>query len=153
MMLAETHYKYQIEAELIPFRDLLLGLFFVTVGMQIDLQAVSENIGWIVLAAVVIMVIKFAVILFFMRFSRAPDAVKTALALSQVGEFSLAVFALASSGGLLDPRSVQIILSAVVLSMVFSVLFSPTYAESRTYSTGSRRWCRFSTRQDSEIIS
>ncbi|WP_457593169.1 cation:proton antiporter [Hydrogenimonas sp.] len=122
MMLAETHYKYQIEAELIPFRDLLLGLFFVTVGMQIDLAAVSQNIGWIVLAALVIMVVKFVVILFFLRFfTRLRVAIKTALALSQVGEFSLAVFALASSSDLLDPISVQILLSAVVLSMILSV--------------------------------
>ena len=122
MMLAETKYKYQIEAELIPFRDLLLGLFFVTVGMQIDLAVVSKNIGWIVAAAFVIMIAKFFVILFFLRFfTRFRVAIKTALALSQVGEFSLAVFALASSSDLLDPESVQILLSAVVLSMILSV--------------------------------
>ncbi|WP_456402294.1 cation:proton antiporter [Hydrogenimonas sp.] len=122
MMLAETHYKYQIEAELIPFRDLLLGLFFVTVGMQIDLGVVARNIGWIVVVAVGIMVVKFAIILVFLRFfTRLRVAIKTALALSQVGEFSLAVFALASANDLLEPEAVQILLGAVVLSMILSV--------------------------------
>ncbi len=122
MMLAETKYKYQIEAELIPFRDLLLGLFFVTVGMQIDLAVVAKNLGWIAAVSLAIMVVKFAIILFFLRFfTRMRVALKTALALSQVGEFSLAVFALASSSELLDPRSVQILLSSVVLSMIMSV--------------------------------
>ncbi len=122
MMLAETKYKYQIEAELIPFRDLLLGLFFVTVGMQIDLNTVFKNIDLVAFCAISIMVVKFCIILFFLHFfTRFRAAVKAALALSQVGEFSLAVFALASTNDLLEPRSVQILLAAVVLSMIVSV--------------------------------
>ncbi len=122
MMLAETHYKYKIEAELVPFRDILLGLFFVTVGMQIDLHAVAANIGWILLVAVAVMAMKFAVIFFFLRFFTRPRvALKTALALSQVGEFALAVFALAQANHLLDVRLTQILLSAIIISMVLSV--------------------------------
>ncbi len=122
MMLAETHYKYRIEAELVPFRDLLLGLFFVTVGMQIDLAIVWQNIGWIVLVAVLVMVVKFLVIFGFLRFFTRPRvALKTALALAQVGEFALAVFALAQANHLLDMRTTQILLAAIILSMIASV--------------------------------
>jgi CPA2 family monovalent cation:H+ antiporter-2 len=122
MMIAETHYKYQIEAELAPFRDLLLGLFFATVGMQIDLHIVAENIGWILLVTLIVMSIKFGVILLFMRFFTRPRvALKTALALSQVGEFALAVFSLAQSNLLISIKESQILLSAVVISMVISV--------------------------------
>lgn len=122
MMLAETHYKYKIEAELVPFRDLLLGLFFVTVGMQIDLRVVAENIGWIFLVAAMAMTLKFITIFFFLRFFTRPRvALKTALALAQVGEFALAVFALAQANNLLDVRITQIMLSAIIISMVLSV--------------------------------
>jgi CPA2 family monovalent cation:H+ antiporter-2 len=122
MMLAETHYKYKIEAELVPFRDILLGLFFVTVGMQIDLPTVWRNIGWILLVVVVVMALKFATVFLFLRFfSRPRVAFKTALALSQVGEFALAVFALAQANGLIDMRITQILLGAIILSMVASV--------------------------------
>ncbi|WP_353661627.1 cation:proton antiporter [Hydrogenimonas sp. SS33] len=122
MMLAETHYKYQIEAELIPFRDLLLGLFFVTVGLQIDLHAVAQNIGWIVLVTLAVMAVKFGTLFLLLRlFTRARVALKTALTLSQVGEFALAIFALAQANGLIEARITQILLSAVILSMIVSV--------------------------------
>jgi CPA2 family monovalent cation:H+ antiporter-2 len=122
MMLAETHYKYQIEAELVPFRDLLLGLFFVTVGMQIDLQIVAQNIGQILLVTLVVMVAKFGIIFLFLRFfTRLRIAMKTALALAQVGEFALAVFSLAQANLLIDGEQAQILLSAIVISMVLSV--------------------------------
>jgi len=122
MMLAETHYKYQIEAELVPFRDLLLGLFFVTVGMQIDLQVVTQNIGQILLVTLIVMAAKFGIIYLFLRFfTRLRIAMKTALALAQVGEFALAVFSLAQANLLIDGEQAQILLSAVVISMVLSV--------------------------------
>ncbi|RUM44857.1 MAG: hypothetical protein DSY46_04635 [Hydrogenimonas sp.] len=122
MMLAETHYKYQIEAELVPFRDLLLGLFFVTVGMQIDLQVVAQNIGQILLVTLIVMAVKFGIIYLFLRFfTRLRIAMKTALALAQVGEFALAVFSLAQANLLIDGEQAQILLSAVVISMVLSV--------------------------------
>ncbi|WP_456453065.1 cation:proton antiporter domain-containing protein, partial [Hydrogenimonas sp.] len=79
MMLAETHYKYKIEAELVPFRDILLGLFFVTVGMQIDLKVVAQNLGWIFLVAAVVMALKFVTVYAFLRFFTRPRvALKTA---------------------------------------------------------------------------
>ena len=122
MMLAETHYKYKIEAELVPFRDLLLGLFFTTVGMQIDLAVVAQNIGWILVIALVVMAMKFGTIFLFLRFFTRPRvALKTALTLSQVGEFALAVFALAQANGLLDMRITQVMLSAIIVSMIVSV--------------------------------
>lgn len=122
MLLAETHFKYQIESELIPFRDLLMGLFFVTVGMQIKLPVILENIGPILLVAVGIMLLKSMVIFGFLRFfSRLRTAFKTGLALAQVGEFALAIFSLALADRLLEPQTVQILFGATVLSMIASV--------------------------------
>jgi CPA2 family monovalent cation:H+ antiporter-2 len=123
MMIAETKYKYQIEADLVPFRDLLLGLFFISVGLQINIQVVYENFFLIIGLTAAILLAK-AVILFLMIsvFSFAKRAMKTALALAQVGEFSFAVLALAASSNLLDEFIIQILISVVVTSLIFTSL-------------------------------
>jgi len=121
MLLAETTFKYQIESELIPFRDLLMGLFFVTVGMQINLNYVTSHLGMIVLAATGIMLAKFVIIFAFLRFfSGIRTALKTALALGQIGEFAFAVFTLAMADGLLPSETVQLLFGATVISMIVS---------------------------------
>ncbi len=121
MLIAETKFKYQVEADLIPFRDLLLGVFFVTIGMQIDLMIVWKYFFIIFMFVVVILFIKSIVIysiLYF--FSQKRTALKSAIAISQVGEFSLAIFALAQNSALLDPTHNQILISTVVLSMILT---------------------------------
>lgn len=62
-MIADTIYKYQVEADLIPFRDLLLGVFFVSVGLQIEMQAVIDNAFSAIGLAIIIMLAKMAVII------------------------------------------------------------------------------------------
>lgn len=123
MMIAETKYKYQIEADLVPFRDLLLGLFFISVGLQINFEVVVDNFFIIILLTVAILLSK-AIILFLMItvFSFPKRAMKTALALAQVGEFSFAVLALASASNLLDDYIIQILISVVVISLIFTSL-------------------------------
>jgi CPA2 family monovalent cation:H+ antiporter-2 len=119
MMLAETKYKYQIEADLVPFRDLLLGVFFITVGMQIDLDVVREYIFEILGIVVAVMLIKALVIYLIMLFtSHKRIALKTAISIAQVGEFSLAVFELARANSLVDPTINQMLIVAVVVSMI-----------------------------------
>ncbi|MBE0490923.1 MAG: cation:proton antiporter [Sulfurospirillum sp.] len=121
IMLAETKYKHQIEADLIPFRDLLLGLFFITIGMQIDVQIIFDYFFWILFLLFAIMAIKSAIIfVLLINYTNARTAFKAALSISQVGEFSLAVFALASSSDLMDPVNNQILIVTVVLSMILT---------------------------------
>ena len=121
MLIAETKYKYQIEADLVPFRDILLGLFFITVGIQVNIDFVVNNILTIVSLAVSILLFK-AILIFgvISIFSLKKRAFKTALALAQVGEFSFAVFALASSSSLIDSNLHQTMLSVVILSLIFT---------------------------------
>ncbi len=123
MLIAESKYKYQIEADLVPFRDILLGLFFITVGLQINLDVVSANFFTIIALTVAILLTK-AVIIFGITvfFSFPKRAFKTALALAQVGEFSFAVFALAKSYQLVNDEVLQILISVVVVSLVFTSL-------------------------------
>ena len=118
MMMAETQYKHQIEVDLIPFRDLLLGLFFITVGMQINFVVVLSNI-WLVLGLVFsIMVVKAIVVFAVLNiYLKRRVAAKTALSVCQIGEFALAVFGLMTTRNLLDVQTAQIFIAASVISM------------------------------------
>ena len=119
MMIADTIYKYQVEADLIPFRDILLGVFFISVGLQIDLNVVSENVVDVVILGLVVMAVKAAMIVLIMSFATdMKTALKTGLTLAQVGEFSLVVFSLLLANQMLDPTSIQIVMAAIVLSMI-----------------------------------
>ena len=121
MMIADTIYKYQVEADLIPFRDLLLGVFFVSIGLQIDLNIVMSNILPVILLCIAAMIIKticIFTILFFISGKRA--ALKTAITLSQIGEFSLVVFSLLLASNMMDPISVQVLMVVIVLTMILT---------------------------------
>ncbi len=121
MTIAETKYKYAIESDLVPFRDILLGVFFVTIGMQIDLSVILSY-GHVILGLLVAVLLLKASILYMLLlpFIQKRTALKTALALFQVGEFSLAIFALANQNGLLDDTTNQILIIMVVISMIIT---------------------------------
>jgi CPA2 family monovalent cation:H+ antiporter-2 len=119
MIIAETHYHHKVESDIAPFKDLLLGTFFVTVGIKIDLAFFATHIGEILGLLIIILLIKSAIIFGVLRiYSKAKTAFKTAIALSQVGEFSFAIFALAGNNRILDPQLVQLLVLVAVLSLV-----------------------------------
>jgi len=121
MMIADTIYKYQVEADLIPFKDLLLGVFFVSVGLQIDINVVLANAISVVLLSIGIMFVKGLSIFAIFSFSNNnKSALKTALTLSQIGEFSLVVFSLVLANQMMDPTSVQVLMVVIILSMVMT---------------------------------
>ena len=118
MIIAETEYKHRIEADLIPFRDILLGLFFISIGMQISIQVITSQILTILAITLGSMIIKAVVIFVFLRINQSPRvAFKTAVTLAQVGEFALAIFGLMATHGLLDTNTSQILITASVISM------------------------------------
>ena len=121
MIIAETHYKHQVEADLIPFRDLLLGLFFITVGMQIDFDIIYRY--WIWIAGLLIF-LSFAkmLIIFILLKSTTTNRVslKTALALFQLGEFGLVVLELAGSKNLIDNTFSQVLIITIIISMIIT---------------------------------
>jgi len=121
ILIAETKYKYQIEADLVPFRDILLGLFFITVGIQVNINFVISNFFTIISLAASILLLKAIIIFAFISiFSIKKRAFKTALALAQVGEFSFAVFALASASSLISDNLHQMMISVVIISLLFT---------------------------------
>jgi len=121
MIIAETRYKHQVEADLIPFRDLLLGVFFITVGMQIDFSIIAAYYGSILGLLLLFTLVKISIIfLLLVQSTGKRVALKTALALFQLGEFGLVVFELASKKNLIDPTVSQILIVTITISMVIT---------------------------------
>lgn len=123
MMISETIYKYQVEADLIPFRDLLLGVFFVSVGLQIDFNIVMAHLFQVIVFGVGIMLVKMVCAFAILRkASDGKTAFKSALAIAQVGEFALVVFSMLLDSSMLDPVFVQILMVITIISMVSTPL-------------------------------
>ncbi len=120
MLIAETEFRYQVEEDIAPFRDVLLGLFFVTIGMALDLAVVAANIGWVLALLVVPVVVKLALIVGLARAFGSPlaTAMRTGLYLAQAGELALVMLALAAQNQIVDGAVMQIVLAAMVLSML-----------------------------------
>ena len=120
MLISETEYRYRVEEDIKPFRDVLLGLFFVTVGMLLDLRVVASQ-WWLVLGLLVLIVGgKLALIGFLSRaFGSAPaTALRVAIALAQGGEFGFVLLALAADQAIAPAPVLQSLLAAMVLSMI-----------------------------------
>ena len=121
MIIAETKYHHKVEADIGPFKDLLLGTFFITVGLKIDVLYFLDHITLIFGLLIGILFVKTVIIFVVMNFSsKRQNAMKTALSLSQVGEFSFAIFALASTANLIENGLMNVLVLVVVVSMIFT---------------------------------
>lgn len=122
MLISETEYRYQVEDDIKPFRDVLLGLFFVTIGMRLDLMQVMQNWGDVVLLLLAIVVGKVVLVGALAKAfgSSRPTAVRTALGLAQAGEFGFVLLAQAADLKLLGAEITQPVLAAMVLSMLIA---------------------------------
>jgi len=126
LLLGETEYGHQIEIDLDPFKGLLLGLFFVTVGMTIDLREIAAQALYVFAAVIGLLAIK-AVTLFgaarVLGVSRALS-LEVALILAQAGEFAFVVIALARGNGLFAEPLAQFVTAVVGISMILTPLLS-----------------------------
>ena len=124
MIIAETKYHHKVESDIAPFKDLLLGTFFVVVGMKIDILYFIDNVGLIVGIFLAVFILKSIMTYAMLRFtSKHRRSLKAALALSQVGEFSFVIFALASVGGLMEEELAQLLVLVVIFSMIVTPFF------------------------------
>jgi CPA2 family monovalent cation:H+ antiporter-2 len=120
MLISETEYRYQVEADIKPFRDVLLGLFFVTVGMKLNVALVLDNLVWVAVALLVLIVFKALLIAGLSRLfgSDSGAALRTGLDLAQGGEFGFVLLSLAAPLHLVPEATLQTALAAMVLSML-----------------------------------
>jgi len=124
MMLGETEFRHQIAADIRPFQDVLLGLFFITVGMQLNLGLLPPLWPWILLIVLGLVVGKGPLIALLTRLAGYDNevALRTGMILAHGGEFGFALLALALSNGLLTRTDSQPILAAIVISMALTPL-------------------------------
>ncbi len=124
MLISETLYRHQVEADIRPFRDVLLGLFFITIGALLDLAIVWQRIEWVVLVLAGLVAGKGLLMLAVARLSGADTSVafRTAAQLAQAGEFGFVLLTLASEQRLLAPEVVQPSLAGMLLSMLIAPL-------------------------------
>jgi CPA2 family monovalent cation:H+ antiporter-2 len=124
MLISETEFRYQVEEDIKPFRDVLLGLFFVTIGMMLDLRGVARHPLELIALLVVPVGAKLALIILLARAFGAPlaTALRTGFYLAQAGEFALVMLALASSNTLVSPEFMQLVLASMIVSMLIAPL-------------------------------
>ena len=120
MLISETEYRFQVEQDIKPFRDVLLGLFFVTVGMQLDLKLVAANFAMVGAMFLVLTAAKLVLITALSRGFGSPSgtALRVGLALAQGGEFGFVLLPLAGYAGVVDAAMLQPFLAAMILSML-----------------------------------
>jgi monovalent cation:proton antiporter-2 (CPA2) family protein len=119
VMLAESPYRNEIETDVEPFRSILLGLFFISVGMMLDLAVVAERPLFVVAVAAAVIVSKSILIAGLARLfgNNWPRSVRLGLLLSQAGEFGFVLFAQATAAGLVLPAAASLFGAVVTLSM------------------------------------
>ncbi len=120
MLISETEYRHQVEEDIKPFRDVLLGLFFITIGMLLNVPLVLQNWWLVLLLLIGPVLLKFGLITALAKFFGASTgvALRTGLGLAQAGEFGFVLLNQAGGLNLVDPLLVQMILASMVLSML-----------------------------------
>ena len=141
MLVSETEYKHQVETDIRPFHDILLGLFFITIGMLLDWRIVFERWPLVLLLTTVPVVFKLVMITVLARGLGASDgtALRTGLYLAQAGEFGLVVLTLAQQNKLVSSAMLNPILASMVLSM-FATPFMIMYANRIVMKFVSSEW-------------
>lgn len=129
MLISETEYKHQVETDIRPFHDVLLGLFFISIGMMLDWRLVFDRWGLVLVLVVVPVLFKLGLVaLLAWQFGATPGvSLRTGLYLAQAGEFGFVLLTLASQNGLVPPRLLNPALASMVLSMLatpFIIMYS-----------------------------
>ncbi|MGA0543355.1 monovalent cation:proton antiporter-2 (CPA2) family protein [Neotabrizicola sp. VNH66] len=124
VLLSESSFRHQLEADVEPFRGLLLGLFFLGVGMALDLNIIAANWAVIVISVPAFMILKMLVIYGVARLTRAPrsEAVERAVLMAQGGEFAFVLYASATQFGILEPEWNANLTAIIIISMVLTPL-------------------------------
>ena len=120
MLIAETDFKHRVESDIRPFHDVLLGLFFITIGMKLDWEVLYQQWGWVIFLSLIPVVAKAALVFVLARLNgmAAGVSLRTAIYLAQAGEFGFVLLSLGQARQLVPHEWVSPILAAMVLSMI-----------------------------------
>ncbi|MBA4381672.1 MAG: potassium transporter [Sideroxydans sp.] len=141
MLISETEYRYQVEEDIKPFRDVLLGLFFVTIGMMLDVHAIIIGWGWILLLLLILIPFKALVVAALVRGFGGSwgSALRTGIGLAQAGEFGFVLLTLAGGVSLLPTDVMQNVLAAMLISMLIAP-FLIQYSEAIVRRLSPEEW-------------
>jgi len=122
MLISETEYRYQVEEDIRPFRDILLGFFFITVGMKLQLSVLFDRSLDVLLLLALLIPAKLAIVFALARAfgHRAGESLRGALALAQGGEFGFVLLSLSGNLGLVSSSTEQAAIAAVLISMLIA---------------------------------
>jgi CPA2 family monovalent cation:H+ antiporter-2 len=122
VMLAESSYRHELEADIEPFRGLLLALFFIAVGLSLEVEVILDNLLFILPGVAVFMLVKAGVVYTLARLwgSSHNDAIRIAFLLPQGGEFGFVLFTTATAAGLFSSSTASLLIAAVTLSMALT---------------------------------
>lgn len=122
MLISETEYRYQVEDDIRPFRDILLGFFFITIGMKLNIQVLQSSWLMILVLCALLIVLKAGVLYGIGRYMKenSSDSTKTALYLAQGGEFGFVMLAISGALGLISLNLQQAAIAAILLSMILA---------------------------------
>jgi len=120
MLISETEYRYQVEEDIKPFRDVLLGLFFVTIGMKLDLGEVVGDLGWVLLVVIGLIICKAWIVVVLARVFEGDwgVALRSGIGLAQAGEFGFVLLTLTDDAHLVNVEVLQICLASMLISML-----------------------------------
>ncbi len=141
VILADSEYRHQIEADLAPFVGLLLGLFFITIGMSLDIYVLRDEYKMVLSVAAMLVVIKFIIMYLLARWRGFPvhSSRRVAIVLSQGGEFAFVLLGAGVIANVLEPEHAKILILAVTLSMISTpllLLLDEIYMKSRKENDG-----------------
>ena len=124
VLLSESSFRHQLEADVEPFRGILLGLFFLAVGMALDLSVIAENWGLVAVSVLAFMVLKSAIIYGVARLMKAPhaEALERMVLMAQGGEFAFVLYSAALAVGLLSLAENAILNAVIIVSMALTPL-------------------------------
>jgi glutathione-regulated potassium-efflux system ancillary protein KefC/glutathione-regulated potassium-efflux system protein KefB len=156
LLLADSEYRHELEADIEPFKGLLLGLFFMSVGMTANLGLLLEQPGRIALLVTGLLAVKSVLLWALARLTRhSPESARgMAFALPQAGEFGFVLFALAVTYRVMDPELAEMLVIVVTISMIVSPLLMSlhtTVIEPRLTRSQAREFDRVDS-QDSRVI-
>ncbi|WP_264703549.1 monovalent cation:proton antiporter-2 (CPA2) family protein [Wolbachia endosymbiont (group A) of Volucella inflata] len=126
LLVAETEYRHSVEHAVLPFKDLFLGLFFMTVGMSINTELLLNKLPLITLLSIILIVLKTSIIYILCRFFgfKSAPAIQAGLLLSQGGEFAFILFRLADELNVLPSEIAQVLMMVTTVTMAFTPLLS-----------------------------
>lgn len=122
VVLSTSNFRHQLETDITPFRDLLMGMFFIAVGMSLDIEVVMQHWHFLLLCVISFMVVKSVVIYLIARFLRSSrvEALQRATMMAQGGEFAFVLFTTATTSNLMDAETNAMLTAVVILSMALT---------------------------------